>query len=417
MKPAKLSDLKPSSYNPRTITDEALSGLGTSLERFGDVSGIVVNSRTGKLVAGHQRVKALTLSHGDLPIKDGFIETPESERFRVRVVDWDETTEKAANVAANNHLIAGEFTEDLSDIIEELRDEIPDLCEDLRFDELEADLFEVPEEVPPVEETEPPEPPEDPVTKPGDLWLLGEHRVLCGDCTVQTDVDRVMKDESPKLLHTDLPYGISIVHVDGATDGGSKPFGSVQRGPKSKNQIIEANKYPIIKGDDKPFNPAHLLGIADVTVLWGGNYYADKLPVSSGWICWDKREGITRNSFADCELAWTSDGRVARVFSHLWNGLHKGSQHGQRRCHPTEKPVALFAWVAEQYTDEGDLIADWYAGSGPAVIAAEQLNRRCFAMEWEPKYCDVIVKRWQQLTGKDATLDGDGRKFEEIATG
>ena len=141
-KPTKISDLKPAAYNPRFITDEALAGLKRSVEEFGDLSGITWNQRTGHLVTGHQRVKALTKRYGpDLAINGDWLETPDGERFRVRVVDWDETTEKAANVAANNHLIAGDFTDDLQGIIDELQDEIPDLVEDLRFEELEVELF------------------------------------------------------------------------------------------------------------------------------------------------------------------------------------------------------------------------------------------------------------------------------------
>ncbi len=225
-----------------------------------------------------------------------------------------------------------------------------------------------------------------------------------------------MGGEKAELLLTDPPYGINIVHTDGATDGGSKPFGSVkpgarafgewgsvQRGPKSKNQLIKANVYHVIEGDDKPFDPSHLLGVAGHTILFGANYYADKLPCTSGWICWDKREQITRNSFTDCELAWTSDSKPARVYSYLWNGLHQGGEHGERRLHPTQKPVALFEWVLQQY-EKCAVVADWYGGSGSTLIACEKLGRRCYMMEIDEHYCDVIIQRWQNFTGKKAEL-------------
>ncbi len=246
-----------------------------------------------------------------------------------------------------------------------------------------------------------------PFSKRGQIWRLGEHRLMCGDSTNAEDVESLMDGATPELMVTDPPYGIGIVHVDGATVGGSKPFGSTQRGPKSKNQIIQANRYPVIEGDDKPFDPSHLLNVAAHTVIWGANYFAEKLPASSGWFCWDKRENITRNSFADCELAWTSSGRPARIFHHLWNGLHKGSQHNQRREHPTEKPVALFEWCIEQFTSEGDAVTDYYAGICPTIIAAEKLSRRCYAMEIEPRYVDVAIRRWEDFTGEKAELIGD----------
>ncbi len=233
--------------------------------------------------------------------------------------------------------------------------------------------------------------------KKGQVWEIGAHRLMCGDCREEHELGA-----EAKLLLADPPYGISIIHVD----GGSSPFGSTlpgqrafgdwgktQRGPKSKNQIIKANRYPVIEGDQEPFDPTHLLGLAEHTVLFGANYYADKLPTSSGWICWDKREQITRNTFADCELAWTSSSRPARVFSHLWNGLHKGSEHGEARTHPTQKPVALFEWILEQYTSEGDLVYDPYLGSGATMVACERLSRRCHAIEIEPLYVAVTLER------------------------
>jgi hypothetical protein len=138
-KPKTLSDLKPAPYNPRTITQDAMHGLSTSIDEFGDLSGITYNTRTGHLVTGHQRVKSLG-RFGDLEIKDGYVDTPNGERFKVRLVDWDEMKEKAANVAANSPLLTGDFTDDLSGLIEEININIPDLAMDLRFEELTYDF-------------------------------------------------------------------------------------------------------------------------------------------------------------------------------------------------------------------------------------------------------------------------------------
>jgi hypothetical protein len=275
-------------------------------------------------------------------------------------------------------------------------------------------------------------------TAPGQLWLVPsaatpgkEHRLLCGDSTDTPSVQLLLNGQKPDMLHTDPPYGISIVTPKeglAAADpsGGSKPFGSTGNaaspggvafgttqkgprtesrsgeaaprlgtdldGPKSKNQIIHSNVYPVIEGDDKPFDPTPLLGFATVVILWGANYYADRLPVSSCWICWDKREDITRNSFADGELAWCSRPSPVRIFHHLWNGLHKGSQHGERRSHPTEKPVALFAEIGRMYAEKG-LWVDLYAGTGAQLVAAEQTGAVCFACEIEPLYVAVALER------------------------
>ncbi len=191
----------------------------------------------------------------------------------------------------------------------------------------------------------------------------------------------------------------------------------VQHGKPSRNQIIQSNLYPVmrgdhrapivptgapglaannlypvIEGDDHPFDPVPFLDFAPIVVLWGANYYADQLPSKSGWICWDKREDITRNNFADGELAWTNQDKPMRIFHHLWNGLHKGSQHGQARLHPTEKPVALFENIGQWLSDKG-LWVDLFAGSGAQLVAAQNTGATCYAMEYEPLYVATILER------------------------
>lgn len=290
----------------------------------------------------------------------------------------------------------------------------------------------------------------------GQVWELGRHRLMCGDAYSAEDRKTILGDSMPSLLHIDPPYGINIVQPrNGATAaaiGGSKPFGGtsgterktgaaerraraerghVQHGKPSKNQlaqsneylvikgdtalptgtvgsanIVQSNLYPVIQGDDRPFDPAAFLGLAPVTIMWGGNYFADKLPASSCWIVWDKREDITRNTFADCELAWCNLAKPARLFHHLWNGLHKGSQHGERRTHPTEKPVALFEEIGRMFCPQGVWL-DLFAGTGAQLMAAERLpDVRCFANEIEPIYVATILERWSVMTGRTPVLDG-----------
>jgi site-specific DNA-methyltransferase (adenine-specific) len=181
-----------------------------------------------------------------------------------------------------------------------------------------------------------------------------------------------------------------------SSTGFDSRVGTVQRGPKSKNQIIQSTIYPVIHGDEKDFEPAGFLGLAKITILWGANYFAQKLPHSACWICWDKRENLTRNTFADCELAWCSEDSCARVFYHLWSGLYKGSQYGERRTHPTEKPVALFAEIGKMYAPES-LWLDLFAGSGAQLVAAEQTGATCYACEWEPQYVAVALERMADM--------------------
>lgn len=259
----------------------------------------------------------------------------------------------------------------------------------------------------------------------GQIWQLGRHRVGCLDAYSEADRWALLDGATPQMLHIDPPYGINIVqprkNATAAAIGGSKPFtggtsgterksgaaersahaerGHVQHGAPSKNQIIQSNLYPVIEGDDRPFDPTLFLGLASIVIMWGGNYFAPALPVSSCWIAWDKREDITRNNFADCELAWTNLDKPARLFHHLWNGLHKGSQYGERRTHPTEKPVALFEEIGRMFCPTG-IWLDLFAGTGAQLIAAERIPEvRCLACEIEPLYVATLLERFYQMTG------------------
>jgi hypothetical protein len=153
--PETIADLKPAPFNPRRISDAALKGLGKSVEEFGDLSGLVWSKRNQYLICGHQRLAALKILYGDaLKLQDGAVITPAGERFAIRVVDWDNAHEKAANVAANNPHIAGEFTSDLSGILDDLQIELPDLSEALRFEELKLPEWTLPDDNKQIDEDE-----------------------------------------------------------------------------------------------------------------------------------------------------------------------------------------------------------------------------------------------------------------------
>src|SRR3990167_4281524 len=204
---AKLSSLAVAPYNPRRISPAASAGLRASLSTFGDIAGIVWNTRTGHLVCGHQRVAELTRLHGDLSIADGRATAPDGESWAVRVVDWPLAREKAANVAANNPHVAGEFTEDVAALLTEIQAADEKLFAALALDKLGADYPLPPDEgltdadaVPDVQA--------EAVSRTGDVWLLGEHRVLCGDSTNAGDVALLMAGEKATLCLTDPPYSV-----------------------------------------------------------------------------------------------------------------------------------------------------------------------------------------------------------------
>jgi site-specific DNA-methyltransferase (adenine-specific)/modification methylase len=184
---------------------------------------------------------------------------------------------------------------------------------------------------------------------------------------------------SVALLLTDPPYGISYSPAAGGAGWGPKTF----------------TGKDLVRGDDKPFDPAPLLRFPRL-VLFGGNHYADRLPASPSWIVWDKRDGHPSNDFADCELIWTNLGGVARVYRHLWNGAFRASEKGIRRQHPTQKPLAILRWLITEYTAEGDLILDPYVGSGTTLRAAKDLARKAIGIEIEERYCEIAANRLAQ---------------------
>lgn len=180
---------------------------------------------------------------------------------------------------------------------------------------------------------------------------------------------------------TDPPYGIDFVH------GGNDSSGI----GKGKYKTKFAGQKII--GDDKPFDPASLLEMELPSIIWGGNHFASRLPDSSAWLIWDKRaaSGHT-NDFADCEIAWTNLGTVARVFRHHWDGMMKASERGEQRSHPTQKPVALMKWCIDQ-AGNPQTILDPFMGSGTTGVAAVQMGRRFIGIERESRYFEIACRR------------------------
>lgn len=239
----------------------------------------------------------------------------------------------------------------------------------------------------------------EPVTQSGDVWLFGRHRILCGDATKKVDLERLLGADRVNLLLTDPPYGINIVsRVNKATGKGQIGGGGKQYSPVIGDHTTETAR--------KTYRLSQELGIGRL-ILWGGNYFSTFLPPSPCWIVWDKRIDNSSNNFADCEMAWTSMKSPARMYRQVWNGYTregKRSIEGSKRTHPTQKPVGLFAFCIQNYAETGGIILDPFLGSGPALIAAEQLGRTCYGMEMDPVYCDVICKRWEAFTGKKPIL-------------
>lgn len=206
------------------------------------------------------------------------------------------------------------------------------------------------------------------------------NKVICGDCR---DILPLIPDGVVNAVITDPPYGIDL-------DTANKKR---QRGNWSVGR-----DYPKVYGDNKPFNPKHLLRFYNKPIfLSGGNYYASGLPDCRGYVIWDKTGGgqhICDN--ADAELIWNNVLNVSRIFHHLWHGAMKGSERQDPRQHPTQKPIALMRWIISKWTKPNDLILDCYAGSGSTLVAAKQLGRRYIGIEISPEYCRISEDRLRQ---------------------
>jgi len=250
-----------------------------------------------------------------------------------------------------------------------------------------------------------------PVTQRGDLWICGAHRVLCGDATNRADVERLLDGERANLVLTDPPYGTNkrTQKKNGEIGGGGYGKGLRDGGWKFKRS---ARPYAPILGDNSTdaarLNWEIVKDVSDNQIIWGGNFFADFLPASRCWLVWDKQNGAT--DFADAELAWTSFDKPVRLYRFLWNGVcHRGSHvlNPVPRVHPTQKPVELHMEILNVYGEAGDIVLDCFGGSGTTLIAAEQSWMKCRMMELSKAYVDIIVGRWEKLTGGKAELVRD----------
>ena len=346
-----------------------------------------------RILDGHQRLFVIEKEGwelaGGVPVVDieAETETEAAEKLLILSSTYGKVEPQGLYEFTQTHDISlAEF--DLPDLpdfdLESFKDEF--------YDEEEGDEGAA-DEVPDV--------PEVPVSQTGDLWLLGDHRLLCGDSTSGEDVARLMDGQQADMVFTDPPYGIEVV-------GGSKSVGG--------SKLVEVNKYDSIKGDEstETAKASYLLikGCESI-VIFGGNYMADFLPPSRGWIVWDKKGQDWADNFSDFEMAWTNTNTKANIYRQLWMGLIKQGEKG-KRSHPTQKPIALSEWCFDKYGKPKSVL-DPFLGSGSTLIACEKTDRQCYGLEIDPHYCDVIVQRWQDYTGQEATLDGDGRAFGEVA--
>ncbi len=417
--------LQPYAKNARTHSDEQIDQIAASMREFGFTNPILVDSADG-IIAGHGRLaaaKRLGLESVPVIVLDHL---SDAQRRAYILADnklalnagWDD-----ALLSEELHGLAGEGY-DLS-VIGFSDDELSELLDDgAEPSEALTDPDEVPDVLP------------DPVSKPGDVWLLGKHRVMCGSSTNLDDVDRLLQGKKADMVFTDPPY---LMNFTGAIDG--------EGNTRSTHDVIKNDNLSKEEGD------AFLRDVATaISQYCSGAWYVcfyrlgiDRLmnamtDVGLKWrnlVIWKKQRLNLSNSdyksiYEPIIYGWSSD---YEPVLYGWNYKHEF--HGSKGAtdvieiqvpsvweiertkkndlHPTMKPVALCEAAILNSSKTNQTVLDLFGGSGSTLIAAEQNQRVARLMELEPKYVDVIVRRWQEFTGKQAKLEADGRTFDEIA--
>ncbi|MEI8397298.1 MAG: DNA modification methylase [Rhodospirillaceae bacterium] len=402
-----LERLIPYARNPRK-NDHAVDRMCASFTEFGFRAPMMVLS-SGLIVDGHLRLKAARrLGLEEVPV--------------VLVDDLNETQIKALRLQMNRSATWADWDEELRDLeIADLREADYDLTlTGFNTDEISAFLAGTGGDDDAGEgsadEDAAPEPPVEPVSRPGDLWVLGRHRLLCGDATVATDVERLLAGTVPHLMITDPPYGVSY-------------------DPSWRNEagVSSSSRTGKVSNDDRAdWREAWALFPGEVSYVWHGAVHAKIVTESleacgfviRSQIIWSKpRFVLGRGDYhwqhEPCLYAVRKGGtghwQGARDQATVWP-IATG-EDDQATVHGTQKPVACMRRPIENNSAEGDSVYEPFSGSGTTLIAAERCKRRCFALELDPRYVDVAVQRWHNLTGEAALLDGDGRSFDELTEG
>jgi DNA modification methylase len=394
----KVDDLIPYARNARTHSDEQVAQIAASIKEWGWTTPVLVDE-DGEIIAGHGRVLAAR--------KLGIDEIP-----TMTATGWTKA-QKQAYVLADNQLPQNaDWNMDLLKIeMQDLSTEGFDLSLLGFGDDMLANML-VDETEGLTDEDAVPDVPENPVTVLGDVWLLGNHRLMCGDSTSIDAVDKLMGGVKADMVFTDPPYGMNL-----DTDYSKMP-----------STKLSGNKaYDKILGDGDDFDPATItttlcyFEYCKEIFLWGADYYSEHIPQknSGSWVVWDKRvdEKFDKMIGSGFELCW-SKAKHKRMLARFNNTLFGGDPESKGKVHPTQKPTKLVEWFFDYYSVAGaKVVVDLFGGSGSTLIACEKTGRDCRMMELDPKYCDVIVKRWCEFTGKDATLERTGETFSVLKNG
>lgn len=393
-----VDDLIPYAMNSRTHSDAQVAQIAGSIREFGFTNPVLIDE-ANNLIAGHGRVLAARkLKMEVVPA--------------IVVTGLDENRRRALVIADNQLALNAEW--DQEKLIAELQSMSVDMQKLTGFSEEDLLAMLKPAQIEGLtDEDAVPDAPAVPVTREGDVWLLGRHRLMCGDSTSIDAVERLMDGRKADMVFTDPPYALfgNSTGVAGITDDNMV---------RSFFRDIMTN----LKLTAKPY--AHIYMCCDWHSAFSIEAVARSLELKAKNLCiWDKGDGGVGAMYQQCyEMVWFFDNsptakttmgkvkagvRTVQGKPNIW----RVKRHTKDRVHNAQKPVDLVRIPVAASSDSGDLVLDLFGGSGTTMIAAECEARASCLMELDPKYCDVIIKRWQDFTGETAILEGDGRTFDD----
>lgn len=388
-------EIKFDSRNYRKHTDKNLNLIKKSLKECGAGRSILIDNQ-GEIIAGnatYQNAEKL-----GIPVK--IIETDGKELIAVKRTDLKTTDEKRKKLALLDNSTADKVEWDLDNLSADfnLKDLAEFGLEDLP--QIETEQGEIVEdEVPNAEEVEN-------KVKKGDIWQLGEHRLMCGDSTVITDVEKLMNGEKADMVFTDPPYNVDY-------EGKTKEALKIKNDHfKSDEEAAESLWYPAFS-NLKIVSHSHASFY--MTMPQGGTHMMMMMMMSkAGWqvkheLIWKKQSIVLNRADYNYQhepilFGWNEKHIFYGKGKYKNTSVWEFDRPTKSKEHPTMKPVELIAEALLNSSKENDLIIDLFGGSGSTLIACEQLNRKCYMCEIDPHYCDVIITRWEKLTGKKAVL-------------
>jgi len=423
-----IDGLIPYALNSRTHSDAQVAQIAASIKEFGFLNPIIIDGENG-IIAGHGRVLAAQ--------KLGMTELP--------VVEADHLTDaqRKAYVIADNRLAlnAGWDDEILSTELSLLKDDDFDLSL-LGFDDKElSDLLGDSAEEGLTDPEDIPDTPENATTIEGDIWILGKHRLMCSDSTKMPEIEKLMSGSRADMIFTDPPYN---VNYEGGTGMKIK---NDHMGDSLFRQFLKDSlscAYEFTKAG-RPIYIAHadsegynfrgamveagflfkqcIIWVKNSMVLGRQDYQWQHEPILYGW-----KDGEAHKWYGDFNKKTVIDDDIdikkldkkellslinKYRNSHKTTVVREDKPH-KNDIHPTMKPVALVEQFIRNSSREEDIVLDSFAGGGSTLIACQKLNRICRTMELDPKYCDVIIKRWQDFTGQEAVLESTGEKYNDM---